>query len=159
MPALKDITNAVLRDVVSEQMLSNPTLAIGSTTKALVKNTTAFSYALDNIIKTVAIGETAFTDLTVQPVLTTCYYALWVDSAGTTSLTNGTPMLTTSITSTNYPVLPANQDDKQLVGAVKIVLASTATFTPATTLLDAANLTATYYNTLRYPTTGVPGDI
>jgi hypothetical protein len=157
--ALKDVNSATDRDLFSRGMLVCPVLAIGSTSKAAVKNTAAFSYALNNIIKAVAAGETAFTDLTVQPVLTTAYYALWVDSAGTLSITNGTPVLTASITSTMFPVLPADQITKQLVGAVKIVLASTATFTPATTLLDATNLTATYYNVVRYPTDGIPGNI
>lgn len=88
----------------------------------------------------------------IQPVLTKCLYLIYVNAAGTVASVQGKPVLTADLTNgvavLKWPDLPANVAP---IGAVKITLASTATFTPGTTALDAANVTATYYDLFAVP--------
>lgn len=87
------------------------------------------------------------TAATVQPVLTTCMYLMCVDADGTVTSVQGTPVLTASLTAGTATLdIPEPSANTCPFGAVKIACASTATFTPGTTALDAANITETYYD-------------
>jgi len=116
---------------------------------------TGIDYCIDGIMYNVADSATnkPFTADTVQAVLTKCLYLVVVDSAGTVTTIKGTAVLSADLTAgtkvLKWPELPAN---KAPLGAVKIALASTATFTPGTTALDATNVTATYYDLHSVPT-------
>jgi hypothetical protein len=160
-PELKDIISASIRANYVNGVLSSPGWVLGSTSKATAKIANTFSYVLNNIVYSKATAEIAYADTTAQAPATTAYYAIWVAADGTTfSITNGTAVLTSALNAgTAVATLPANQDAKLLVGAVKIVCTSAATFTPGTTLHDAAGVTATFYNIMRYPTDGIPGNI
>jgi hypothetical protein len=111
-------------------------------------------FCIDGILYNHADAATnlPFTAAAVQAVLTKCLYLVCVDSGGTVTTVKGTAVLTADLTAGNavlqWPEYPSS---KCVVGAVKITLASTATFTPGTTALDAANVTATYYDLFNIP--------
>lgn len=135
-------------------------LAIGDTTKTgtnsfAAPNGAGTDFSIDGIMyhKADAATVAPFTVAAVQPVLTKCLYLVCIDSAGAITTVKGTAVLTADLTAgtkvLQWPEVPAS---KCAVGAVKITLASTATFTPGTTALDAANVTATYYDLFAVPT-------
>lgn len=111
-------------------------------------------YCIDGILynKADAATNLPFTAAAIQPVLTKCLYLVCVDAAGAVTTVKGTAVLTAALTAgtavLQWPDLPAN---KAPIGAVKIALASTATFTAGTTALDATNVTATYYDLFCLP--------
>lgn len=158
---LADLKTQAERILVGTRQNGNAAIAIG-TTKSKVTTGAATTYSINGVMysKAATADLFVFTTLKVQPVLTTCYYLLCLDASGNSVVVNGTPMLTADITTTNFPMVPEIPVDANgiptaaPIGIVKIVLASTATFTPATTLLDAANLTTTYYNVACMPVNG-----
>ncbi len=115
---------------------------------------TGTDYCIDGILYNKADSATnvPLTAAAVQPVLTKCLYLICIDSAGTISTVKGVAVLTADLTAgtkvLQWPDLPT---DKCAIGAVKMTLASTATFTAGTTALDASNCTATYYDLFSVP--------
>lgn len=140
--SLKAITDAVLRFQVGTRAFSHGALAIGLT-KTKVKTASAINYCINNVMYTVAATDDLFvhTNLTVQEANTTKYYLLTLNAAGTAVITQGT--------STALPEVPSGACP---VGYLKIVTGA-ATFTPATTNHDAANVTTTYVNLSQMPMT------
>lgn len=139
--------------------LSKAGLAIGDGAKTgtnsfAAPNGAGVDFAINGILyhKADAATVAPFTAGTVQPVLTKCLYLVCIDSAGTITTVQGTPKLTADLTAgtevLEWPEVPTN---KCCVGAVKMTLALTATFTPGTTALDATNCTATYYDLFTVP--------
>lgn len=124
-------------------------LAIGNGSKLGVAIATTIKYAIDGIIysKTGAATDIPLTAAAIQPVLTKCLYLICIDSAGTVTSIKGTAVLTADLTAgTKVLEWPQPTAGTCPIGAVKMTLASTATFTPGTTALDAANCTAAYYD-------------
>jgi len=132
--SLGDNASAVQRFLFGTRAFTAGLIAIG-TTKSKIKTVAIINYCIDGLAFAKAITDDlfVFTDLTVQPVGTTRYYLLGLTAAGASSVTTGT--------ATALPDCPAGVCP---VGYVKIVTDATHTFTPATTLLDAAGVTATY---------------
>jgi hypothetical protein len=132
-----------------------PAIAIGDGAKTGPAFVTTSLYSIDGITysKTGAATVIPFTALGLQAALTKCLYLAVIDSAGTVTFVKGTAVLTADLTAgtavLKWPAVPAG---KCPWGAVKIACASTATFTPGTTALDAANITATYYDLATVPT-------
>jgi hypothetical protein len=134
-------------------------LAIGDGAKTgtnsfAAPNGAGIDFSIDgiNYHKADAATVAPFTAGTVQPVLTKCLYLVCIDSVNTITTVQGTPVLTADLTAgTKVLKWPAYPASKCVVGAVKITLASTATFTPGTTALDATNVTATYYDLFNIP--------
>jgi len=94
----------------------------------------------------------ALTAAAVQPVLTKCLYAVCLDSSGTLSTVKGTAQLTADLTAgTKVLAWPTPTVDTCCIGALKIQCAVAATFTAGTTLLDASDLTVTYYDLFAVP--------
>jgi len=116
---------------------------------------TGTDFCVDGILYNKADSATnvPLTAAAVQPVLTKCLYLIVIDSGGTISSVKGDAVLTADLTAgtkvLKWPACPAS---KAPIGAVKITLASTATFTAGTTALDATNVTATYYDLYSVPT-------
>ena len=139
-----DIVTEELRNLLGNRCFLSGELAIANT-KSKVKIAAAVDYCIDGQIYHKAITDDLFvhTDLTVQPANTTRWYALSLDKDGNGLITQGT--------ATQLPKLASTQC---IIGAIKIV--TTATFTPATTLNDAAGITVTYYNLSCVPTSGLP---
>ncbi len=112
-------------------------------------NGAGIDFAIDGIgyHKADAATVAPFTAAAVQPVLTKCLYLVQIDSAGAITTVKGTAVLTADLVAGNKVLQwPRPAANKCPVGAVKITLASTATFTAGTTALDATNVTATYYD-------------
>lgn len=145
-----DDTQAIPRGVTA--CFSRAGLAIGDGAKTgpaiVAPNGAGIDYAIAGVafFKAEAATVLPLTAAAVQAVDTTCIYLMQIDSAGTvtsvksneelnTALANGTRVL-------HYPEPAAN---KCPFGAVKIKTVA-VTFTPGTTALDAAGITATYIN-------------
>jgi hypothetical protein len=143
MITLKHLTDAVLRRLIGTRAFTTGDLAIGSN-KAKVQNATAIAYCINGVQYTKAATDDlfVFTDTTVQAASSTKYYMLGLNSSGTASVTTGT--------SSALPAVPSGVCP---VGYVKIVTSAAGTFIPGTTLLDAAQVTATYVNLSCYPLT------
>jgi hypothetical protein len=139
--------------------MSKAALAIGDGSKlgvAIASTVGAgIDYCIDGILynKADAATDLPLTAAAIQPVLTKCIYLSVIDSAGAVTSVKGDAVLTAELTAgtrvLKWPECPAG---KAPIGAVKMTLASTATFTAGTTALDAANCTATYYNLFSVPT-------
>lgn len=130
-------------------------LAIGDGAKTGPALVTTSNYSIDGITysKTGAATVIPFTALGIQAALTKCLYLIQLDSAGTATFVKGTAVLTADLTAgTKVLKWPEGSASNCVVGAVKIACASTATFTPGTTALDATNITATYYDLCTVPT-------
>lgn len=140
--------------------MSKAGLAIGDGAKtgiALASTVgTGTDFCINGILYNKADSATnvPLTAAAIQPVLTKCLYLVCINSSGTISTVKGDAVLTADLTAgtkvLRWPALPV---DLATIGAVKITLASTATFTAGTTALDAANVTATYYDLFAVPAT------
>lgn len=134
MITLNSIVQAVLRFLLGTRAFTCGSLAIG-TTKSKVKTAAAINYCINGLMYVKAATDDlfVFTDLTVQAANTTKYYLLALKADGSALVVNGVAG------SGKLPDCPAGYCP---VGYLKIV--TTAAFTPATTLLDAAGITTTY---------------
>lgn len=128
------VLDAVQRFLFGTRAFTSGGLAIG-TTKSKIKTASIINYCIDGIMYVKAITDDlfVFTDTTVQAISTTKYYLLALDATGAAGVFTGT--------STELPACPAGYCP---VGYVKIVTSGAGTFIPGTTLLDAAQVTATY---------------
>lgn len=147
--SISDITKAELKELLGDRCLGNAGIAIG-TTKSKVKTVNAVPYCIGGKAYTLAATDDLFvhTDLTVQPASTTRAYLLCVNAAGTALVVRevGPPSFspgTRKATSGKVPPLPAGYAP---IGVLVIVTGASNTYTPATTLNDAAGITATYIN-------------
>ncbi|OHD23517.1 MAG: hypothetical protein A2Y38_12200 [Spirochaetes bacterium GWB1_59_5] len=140
LPSIGNLVTAIQRFLIGTRAFTSGAIAIG-TTKSKVKTASIINFCIDGIMYVKAATDDlfVFTDLTVQAANTTKYYLLGLDSSGAATITPGT--------STALPDCPAGVCP---VGYLKIV--TTAAFTPATTLLDAAGITTTYVNLSCAPT-------
>jgi hypothetical protein len=155
-------------------VLSRAVLAIG-TVKSGFNTTNALIYAIDGVIRSLAAQtSTALTALAdafyVQPANTTVYYTLAVNAAGTVRCIQGdfagrqkfvggvevrgdgnipdVPDL--SVASTDANGVQTLSDQWCPFGVIKVVTGAT-TFTPGTTLFDAANVTTTFFDVAFLP--------
>ena len=143
---------------------SSGTLAIGTVTSG-INTTTTIAYAVNGIFSAkTAMTSQVLTNINgplngpsvtsyTQPASTTVYYVLCLDSVGTVSVVQGSyagqPLGGGAIGNGDVPDVSATVCP---FGMIKIVLGAT-TFTAGTTLLGAANVTATYFNLLCIPAT------
>lgn len=136
--------------------LSKAGLAIGST-KSQVAIAAPNGAGVDFCINGIAYhkadaASVAITAAAVQPALTTCLYLVCLDASGNLSTVKGTEVLNADLTAGNkvlqWPTPAANTCP---IGAVKVALANAATFTAGTTLFDATDVTATYYDLFAIP--------
>lgn len=141
---LKEVMNdiiGIVNDQGGQSVMSSPVLAIGSSSKAKVLNS-AFTVVRDGVVSTIASAETAFTATTHDlAALTGAVYLIYLDANNAIKISKGTA--TTGGTGATCPATPTGG---LKIGEVKIVCANAATFTGATTELDAADLTVTYTN-------------
>jgi hypothetical protein len=90
----------------------------------------------------------AFSDVTVQPANTTCYYACCLDASGNGTIVNGDPVLT----SVGGARMPEVSDSVCVIGAVEVRTAS-GTFTPGTSnVATAGAITVEFFNLSCVPT-------
>lgn len=159
---LDEITSSPLRQALANRVLTRPILAISGASAATVSTTAAIVFTLDGqIFNRAALSAAALAvnaalqqkvtfqpTFYVQPANTTVYYTLVLStSSGTLGVIQGQytgqPFAGASIP-VGVTSIP-DPDDLAFVpiGGIKIVTGAT-TFTPGTTALDAANVTATY---------------
>lgn len=140
---LKEILNDFIEQINSgngSRILGNPTLAIGSSSKAKVLNS-AFDVVRDGVTDTIASTETAFTATTDD--LADGYgavYLVYLDSSNAIKILKGTATLAGT-----GAVCPATPTGGLKIGEVKLVTVG-AIFDATTTLLDAETVTDTYTN-------------
>lgn len=136
--------------------LSNSGLAIGSTKSGIAiaaPNGAGVDYCINGLSYHKAdAAHAAITAASAQPVLTTCLYLVCLNASGTVSSVKGADVLNADLDAgtkvLQWPVPVANTCP---IGCVKVKCESTATFTAGTTLFDATNVTATYYNLFAIP--------
>lgn len=174
MSSISDILSQSVRKVLLNQCLAKATLAINAGGAATIKTTGTTPYTVNGVHYTkaalaaqsmapthdfsgtpVAQGVAAF----VQPANTTVFYVVALNAAGTVAIVQGSYAGQTLV----YPadlsktvlgsgLIPTEPSGYTAIGVVKVATGA-VTFTPGTTLLDAANVTATYFDVEILPET------
>lgn len=129
---LGHLFHAVTKFLVGTRNLAKGGIAIG-TTKSKVKTAAAVDYSIGGVLYTKAATDDLFVLSGAAFAGATRYILLGLDKDGTASATVGS--------ATELPDVPAGVCP---VGYLKVVAAVGTTFTPGTTLLDAAGVTVTY---------------
>lgn len=165
MSKLSDTTSQVAKDLQGFQTFSKSILAINAASAATVKTTSAITYSNNGVMLTKAAlaaqsivpthflnGKMPVTAGQIQPINTTSYLTLSLDGAGVVSVSQGSwlgqnlsqlNLGTSAVGDGQIPDVPANFTP---FGVIKIVTNGAATFQPGVTALDAAGVTATYYD-------------
>jgi len=82
-----------------------------------------------------------------------CVFALWADTAGAYSTTQGEIVDSEEVDDGKRVVpLPDVVTTKALIGLIKVKAGVAATFTPTDTAFNATNINATFYSTFSMPT-------
>jgi len=169
MPSLADVQSQAVRTLLANRSLSKATLAINAGSAATIKTTGTNYFTIDGIQYSYAAlsAQALAADATqqalisgqagfyVQPISKTVYYVIGINSSGTVKCFQGTY---TGQTFTNFvgragdSLIPDIGNSYCPIGMIKVVTGS-ATFTPATTALDAANITFTFYDLSVLPST------
>lgn len=150
-----------------------PVLAINGAAAATVKTTNAISSIFDGVPKSkAALAAQALTANAAQqakitnqvgfytlPAGKTCYLALAVDTAGNVYCIQGTyagqALTFQGNPQTGTGAFPDVGESLALFGGIKVASTSAA-FTPATTALDAANITFTFQDLILPPSADAP---
>lgn len=158
MDTLLDVHNQVIRNVIRNQCFSKAGLAEGTnanTIKTAAPNGAGIDYSVNGVLYHKADTDNiAMTACAAQADLSTCYYLITINAAGTVVITKGTEKLTDGGVFTADD-LPAQPDDSCVIGLMKIVT-SGGTFTSGTTDLSGTGVTDTFYDLACYPTS-LPG--
>ena len=141
---LKDMLNEIANGGVVGRVLTSPTVAIGTSSKAKIK-TSAFTYLKDGVITSVAGAETAFTATTHD--LADGEEAVYVLSLLPSNDSFVVTMGTAVVSDDDSAVVPATPDGNIKLGEV-LIATDGAAFDASTTLLDAATVTDTYNSNL-----------
>lgn len=121
------------------QCLTDVGSAVGTTTSK-AKTVATATYTIDGEFKTKAATDDFWTLAgTVVAVGSFQKYLLLIDGAGAASVLEGVQALTAAAV-----VLPAPPDSKSILAVLTVATDATHTFTPGTTLLGAAGITATF---------------
>lgn len=130
------------------QCLSDPGVAIGTSSAAKVKITNTTAFLFNGVFGSKATAEVAFTATThdiaasASAVQEAMYLLSFSDVSGTPVLTMGT--IASGSGSAVLPEIPAAHTP---IGAVRVAVAAGSTkFDASTDLLSAAHITDTYYS-------------
>ncbi len=136
MSKLSDSSTEVERELTGFCNFSAAGLAINAAAATSFKTTSAYSYLVDGVFKNkAALAAQAFsTGHSVQPVNTTAYYVVALDTLGGVTTTQG------------FVTVPDVGNGMVPVGIIKVVTNGATTFTANTTALDAVGLTVTYFD-------------
>lgn len=176
MTTLAQVNDHGLRRAIGDRCYSKVVLAINAAGAATVKTTNAANFTVDGIFYTKAALAAQSIAVThnllglpvsgasasgpgayVQPASTTVHYVVALNAAGTVAVVQGgynglAVTLPGGIVSTSKGEVPVVPEGYAPIGVMKVVLGAT-TFTPGTTLLDAANVTVTYTDISLLPAT------
>lgn len=173
MSRISSIASASLRQVLGNRCHTKATLAINAASAATIKTTGTTTFSIGGILynkaalaaqsfavthrfdgAAVTAAEPAF----VQPALTSVFYVVALNSAGTVAIVQGSylgqpitfrPDLSKVVTGDGG--IPEEPAGYTAIGFVRVNTAAATTFTPGTTLLDAAGITATYFDVAVLP--------
>ena len=130
------IPNQALRNFIGNQVFGSPVIAKHATTHANIALGQAFPFRVNG--QNYSKAAVATLALTAQPaqstLLSTCYYLILIDTAGTVTCLKGTD---------NSDVLPEVPAGTLMIAVLKVALANAATFTSGTTALNATDVTTT----------------
>lgn len=112
-----------------------------------VETDNAIEYLIDGKLYTKAATTAIVVTGGVLPISSFRWYIVQADTSGN---------LTTVAGEDNAAWLPAPADAKTIIGAFKIVTDATHTFTPALTPVNAAGITATFFDLSAVPKAGYP---
>jgi hypothetical protein len=155
MSKLEDTSQLFERHLFGNVTMGKAVLAINAASAATVRTTNAITFTNNGILLTKAIlaaqalaVRSGGTPFYVQPISTTVYYVLALDAAGTVVTIQGDfagriPPGSVAVSDGSVPNTP---EDLTPFGLIKVVTNGATTFTPATTALDAAGLTVTFYD-------------
>ncbi len=173
MSSLLNAADAALRRLLGSFCLTKVALEINAGGAATIKTTGTTTYAIDGVLyskaalsaQSFAVTHNAFGETVggnqpaayVQPANQTVFYVVSLNAAGAVAISQGSfagqsiayPSDLSKVL-TGQGGLPAEPEGYTAIGVVKVVTGAT-TFTPGTTALDAANVTATYYDVSRLP--------
>lgn len=173
MSKLSDINNGPIKNMIGYQNNVRGVLAINAASAATIKTTAALDYINNGIFKNKAALSAqslvpagymfnwqgnAVSAFYAQPVSTTVYYVVALDSSGNVNVVQGnysgqklstdpTVGVGQSVAGATWvgngavPDLPSGLTP---IGMLKVATNGSTTFTPGTTLLDAAGVTVTY---------------
>lgn len=173
MSDLSKVPNQDIVNALGNQCHTKATLAINAGGAATIRTTGTTTYSVGGVFYSkaaltaqsiavthrfdgapVTVADPAY----VQPIDTTVIYVLALNAAGTVAVVQGSYAgqqivygsdLSKIVTAGGgVPTLPAGYTP---FGAIKIATNGVATFTPGTTLLDAAGVTATYFDLTLLP--------
>lgn len=162
MSRTSDLLQAAVRELIANRCYVKATLAINAGSAATVKNTGAIIYSVDGIMYTKAALSAQSIAVThnytgttggayVQPANTTVIYVLALDASGNVAVVQGTyagqdlSQRSMGATAKGTGAIPDAPAGYTPVGAIKVATGA-VTFTAGTTALDAASVTATYFD-------------
>lgn len=169
MAKLSDMTLAPLVALLGFMTLNKPVLAINAASAATVKTTNAVNYtsngvslskaalSAQSIAVTHTMNGTVAGGAYVQPASTTVYYTLGVDNAGAITVSQGSyagqnnSVVQAGVSAVGTGAVPDVPAGVTPFGVVKVVTNGSTTFTAGTTALDAAGVTATYFDVAVLP--------
>lgn len=173
MSSIGNDSSAVDRKIHGNYCATKATLAINAGGAATVKTTGTTSYCIDGVFynksalsaQSIAPTHNCFGETVggnqpaayVQPANTTVFYVVSLNAAGTVAISQGSYVgqqiaypYDLSKVLTGAGGLPVEPEGYTAIGVIKVATGN-VTFTPGTTALDAANVTATYYDVSRLP--------
>lgn len=178
---LSDVSSGPVRGLLGYANLAKAVLAINAAGAATVKTTSALLYTVDGILLTKAAlaaqsiapthgvsvaGDAVAGSSYIQPANTTVYYVLAANAAGAVAViqgnylgqvptldpTKGVGALAAIGTSAKGDgSVPNAPDGYTAFGIIKVTTDGSTTFTPGTTLLDAAGLAVAYFDVCLLP--------
>ncbi len=176
MSKLSDVHTAGLLGLLGNVNLTRGILAINAISAATVKSTNAFVYTIGGVYYGKAVLATQSIVTThdsygnvaggyVQPLGVTAYLTLGLNAAGVLCSVQGTFAGQTANSSPTVGVGPVYNSGTSFLGSGAVpdvpagftaigvlkVVTTTATFTPGTTLLDAAGVLVTYFDVALLP--------
>jgi hypothetical protein len=129
-------------------------LAVDASAKADAETLANFAYAINGLTYTLTSddGDVQLDGNTVAAGFTALFLAC-VNAAGAITVVKSAEVANTALTAgTQVLQWPTPTVNTCPIGALKVANASAAVFTGGTTLLDAADITTTYYNLFAVPT-------
>jgi hypothetical protein len=118
---------------------------VRATTASQLRLMAALNFFIgDQLFDKPATDNIPITASAAQPASTTRYYLISIDAAGTVTTSAG-------VTRT----VPAPPVGSVAIGVMRVVTGAGTTFTPGTTALNAAGVTTTFANLVRYPRGGL----
>lgn len=174
MSYLQDVNDLASRNGIANRCFSKAVLAINAASAATVKTTNAIDYCVGGVIyqkaalaaQSIAVTHDARGNASTGYVVPanggvplTVYFTIGLNAAGTVAVAQSDfagrdlSLVSAGTSARGNGLIADTPDGYTNVGVIKIVTNGTATFTAGTTALDAAGITASYFDIAVLPTT------